>query len=65
MRKKERGEKEKQWFQFKDFFDGMNVVLVHGESKVTIQHMTELFETYPIKKRELNTPTTLELVCAT
>jgi len=50
VRKKERGEKEKQWFQFKDFFDGMNVVLVHGVSKVTIKQMTKLFERYPSKK---------------
>jgi len=28
----------------------MNVVLVHGVSKVTIKQMTKLFERYPSKK---------------
>jgi hypothetical protein len=42
--------KGKQWFQSKEFFDGMNVVLVHGESKVTVKQVTKLFERYPGKK---------------
>jgi hypothetical protein len=28
---KRKRRKGKQWFQFKDFFYGMNIVLAHGE----------------------------------